>query len=157
MFEIKVLLRHPSALIPRTADNKGGSIVYDLLILMFNVLDDIDLENLDDLDEGGGVDDLVRLGPLHHNLGAGHQRLAVHRGQAKPGQGDGWSESLIRKIKCFTFFTGDLFHPVCGDKSIHVNPLLHGGLLCPSINHVWSLHKVKMTLKLCYLPDLTCL
>ena len=113
---------------------------YDLLILMFNVLDVLDLDNLDDLDEGGGVDDLVRLGPLHHNLGAGHQRLAVHRGQAKPGQGDGWSESLIRKIKCFILFTGDLFHPVCGDKSIHVNPLLHGGLLCPSINNVWSLH-----------------
>ena len=94
----------------------------------------------DDLDEGGGVDDLVRLGPLHHNLGAGHQRLAVHRGQAQPGQGDGWIEPLIRKIKCFIFFTGDLFHPVCGDQSIHVNPLLHGGLLCPSINNVWSLH-----------------
>ena len=43
---------------------------YDLLILMFNVLDDIDLDNLDDLDEGGGVDDLVRLGPLHGHLGA---------------------------------------------------------------------------------------
>ena len=121
---------------------------------MFNVLDVLDLDNLDDLDEGGGVDDLVRLGSLHHNLGAGHQRLAVHRGQAKPGQGDGWIESLIRKIKCFIYFlTGDLFHPVCGDKSIHVNPLLHGGLLCPSINHVWSLHKVKMTLKLYYLRD----
>ena len=124
---------------------------------MFNVIDDIDLDNLDDLDEGGGVDDLVRLGPLHHHLGAGHQRLAVHRGQAQPGQGDGWIELLIRKIKCFIVFTGDLFHPVCGDQSIHVNPLLHGGLLCPSINHVWSLHKVKMTLKLCYKTDLTCL
>ena len=141
MFELKVLLRHPSALIPRTADNKGSSIrsVYlDDLI----VLDDIDLENLDDLDEGGGVDDLVRLGPLHDHLGAGHQRLAVHRGQAQPGQGDGGVELLKRKIKSFIFifFAGDLFHPVCGDQSIHVNPLLHGGLLCPSINHVWSLH-----------------
>ena len=103
MFELKVLLRHPSALIPRTADNKGSSkrsVDLDDLI----VLDDIDLENLDDLGEGGGVDDLVRLGPLHDHLGAGHQRLAVHRGQAQPGQGDGWIESLIRKIKCFIFF-----------------------------------------------------
>ena len=41
MFEIKVLLRHPSALIPRTEDNKGSSI-------RSVDLDDIDLVNLDD-------------------------------------------------------------------------------------------------------------
>ena len=56
MFEIKVLLRHSSALIPRTADNKGSSIrsfyLDDLIV-------NIDLDYFDDLDEGGGVDDLA--------------------------------------------------------------------------------------------------